>query len=237
VASSNNTGVKCLSSNPNELVLDIDVGNMLPSIQNMLENVAPQVMKEVKANFPESAVHHGITCDGCQVCPIQGIRWKCTVCPDYDLCDKCHTAEVHKDHSFVKKETARVWNRCPRFQRGVKHCEKKVEEPKKAEEPKPVEQPKPVEVEIKKEEPKVELPKVELKKEEPKVEEPKPVESPKKVEQPKPVEQPKKQFSPEVADKLKQLEAMGFLDDSRNVMLITLHNGDLVKVVMDLLAL
>mmetsp|Transcript_49548 Transcript_49548/g.106022 ORF Transcript_49548/g.106022 Transcript_49548/m.106022 type:complete len:446 (+) Transcript_49548:116-1453(+) len=39
-------------------------------------------------------VHHGFTCDGCQTSPIEGPRYRCTVCDDYDLCGAC----------FVKKE-------------------------------------------------------------------------------------------------------------------------------------
>lgn len=31
---------------------------------------------------------------------IAGVRWKCKICPDYDLCDKCHTAQVHKEHEM-----------------------------------------------------------------------------------------------------------------------------------------
>ncbi|KAI8052389.1 hypothetical protein BDF22DRAFT_687981 [Syncephalis plumigaleata] len=38
-------------------------------------------------------VHYGFSCDGCQVEPIVGIRWKCLDCPEaeqVDLCDSCH---------------------------------------------------------------------------------------------------------------------------------------------------
>ena len=36
--------------------------------------------------------HLNIICDGCQMHPIVGVRWKCTTCADFDLCDSCHTA-------------------------------------------------------------------------------------------------------------------------------------------------
>jgi hypothetical protein len=42
-----------------------------------------------KAADQAAQVHAGITCDGCQMRPIQGIRYKCSVCPDFDFCEKC----------------------------------------------------------------------------------------------------------------------------------------------------
>ncbi|XP_028815473.1 sequestosome-1 [Denticeps clupeoides] len=44
-------------------------------------------------------VHPGVTCDGCEG-PVAGTRFKCTVCPDYDLCTTCQTKGIHKEHSF-----------------------------------------------------------------------------------------------------------------------------------------
>jgi hypothetical protein len=34
-------------------------------------------------------VHSGITCDGCDKYPIIGVRHRCNVCADYDLCHQC----------------------------------------------------------------------------------------------------------------------------------------------------
>lgn len=35
-------------------------------------------------------VHAGIHCDHCRAHPIQGSRWKCIQCPDFDLCNACY---------------------------------------------------------------------------------------------------------------------------------------------------
>lgn len=34
--------------------------------------------------------HRFITCDGCQAENFRGTRYRCTICPDYDLCETCH---------------------------------------------------------------------------------------------------------------------------------------------------
>ena len=36
-----------------------------------------------------SAAPPAIMCDGCNVCPIESTRYRCAVCPDYDLCEAC----------------------------------------------------------------------------------------------------------------------------------------------------
>jgi len=48
-------------------------------------------------------VHRGIQCDGCQMLPIEGNRYKCYVCTDYDLCEQCEEANKHPaDHPMLK---------------------------------------------------------------------------------------------------------------------------------------
>ncbi|CAM4610868.1 unnamed protein product [Leuciscus chuanchicus] len=45
-------------------------------------------------------VHPGVTCDGCEG-PVPGTRFKCTVCPDYDLCSSCQGQGLHKEHAML----------------------------------------------------------------------------------------------------------------------------------------
>lgn len=45
-----------------------------------------------------SMVHPNVICDGCNG-PVVGTRYKCSVCPDYDLCSVCEGKGLHREHS------------------------------------------------------------------------------------------------------------------------------------------
>merc|ERR1711915_764619 len=50
----------------------------------------------------KSLIHHGVTCDSCEKTPIQGYRYKCVVCDDFDLCGICGTAGRHPGHNMMR---------------------------------------------------------------------------------------------------------------------------------------
>jgi len=49
------------------------------------------------------AIHYRVKCDGCGVAPIRGIRYKCGVCSDYDLCEKCEASQQHDPQHILLK--------------------------------------------------------------------------------------------------------------------------------------
>lgn len=51
--------------------------------------------------------HTGVVCDGCNK-SIFGIRFKCVVCPDFDLCLTCETKGLHNDHEMLRITTPRT---------------------------------------------------------------------------------------------------------------------------------
>jgi hypothetical protein len=53
--------------------------------------------------YQREQVHIGITCDGCGKAPIEGVRFKCAACPDYDLCGACEAKQEHPvTHPLIK---------------------------------------------------------------------------------------------------------------------------------------
>merc|ERR1712110_536525 len=49
----------------------------------------------------DDVVHTNVACDGCNVEPIKGIRYKCSICRNFDLCEVCEERLGH-EHPFLK---------------------------------------------------------------------------------------------------------------------------------------
>lgn len=60
-----------------------------------------------------------VTCDGCEASPLSGTRYKCAVCPDYDLCQLCEDAGKHLNHDMIQMapRTTATNNHCPKKRR------------------------------------------------------------------------------------------------------------------------
>jgi hypothetical protein len=48
--------------------------------------------KALREEVVTSFAHYNFTCDSCQVAPIVGTRWNCSICKVVDLCDSCKCA-------------------------------------------------------------------------------------------------------------------------------------------------
>ncbi|KHN74386.1 Sequestosome-1 [Toxocara canis] len=55
----------------------------------------------------EKEKHSGVTCDMCDK-GIAGIRYKCAVCDDFDLCEKCERSGQHAEHPMIRYATPRT---------------------------------------------------------------------------------------------------------------------------------
>ena len=54
-------------------------------------------------NTEKKSSHDGVKCDGCQMKPIIGNRFKCTVCEDFDYCEDYEKKLKDKHGIFLLK--------------------------------------------------------------------------------------------------------------------------------------
>ena len=61
-------------------------------------------------NSTNKPIHQHVRCDGCSVIPIRGIRYKCSICPDFDYWEEWENLKYHlhpilkiKDEQSYKK--------------------------------------------------------------------------------------------------------------------------------------
>lgn len=67
-------------------------------------------------------VHPGVTCDGCEG-PVAGTRFKCSVCPNYDLCSSCQSKGVHTEHALLPIwHPIQQWFPRGKWMKWMRHC-------------------------------------------------------------------------------------------------------------------
>ena len=70
-------------------------------VQSKLKLLENNIIKDIKEKI--HPVHNGIICNECGVNNIKGIRYKCSICPNYNLCEKCEENSEHAEtHVFLK---------------------------------------------------------------------------------------------------------------------------------------
>eukprot|EP00434_Breviolum_minutum_P022653 symbB.v1.2.019990.t1/scaffold1654.1/size107508/15 len=76
------------------------------SLLPYLENLTCQWFGDKSACTSPWQQHPGSQCSGCGAIPIVGPRFKCTVCPSYDLCGNCYPQknQLHGSCSGCKKD-------------------------------------------------------------------------------------------------------------------------------------
>ncbi|CAF1066727.1 unnamed protein product [Adineta steineri] len=48
-----------------------------------------QTHQAIRTATYNTAIHQNVTCDGCEMSPIKGDRYKCLFCPNIDFCESC----------------------------------------------------------------------------------------------------------------------------------------------------
>lgn len=88
-----------------------EINNLQKKMENQEKNENAESIKlkgkpkngKKEEIIKEKIVHKDFICDGCDADPIVGIRYKCTVCNDFDYCEKCEKTLGEKHgHPFLK---------------------------------------------------------------------------------------------------------------------------------------
>ena len=76
--------------------LGVDTWALLHSVAAIYPNYPNETEKE-------EVIHKNVRCDGCKKYPITGIRYKCTICHNFDYCEDCEK-KFNKEHNhpFLK---------------------------------------------------------------------------------------------------------------------------------------
>jgi len=77
--------------------------DLIPQLMTTFGNLQQPSTPSTPPPVSESDIHPGVVCDGCGG-NINGIRYKCSACPDYDLCATCEAKTGIHDvsHVFLK---------------------------------------------------------------------------------------------------------------------------------------
>eukprot|EP00002_Diphylleia_rotans_P026343 TRINITY_DN5243_c0_g1_i2.p1 TRINITY_DN5243_c0_g1~~TRINITY_DN5243_c0_g1_i2.p1 ORF type:complete len:572 (+),score=71.64 TRINITY_DN5243_c0_g1_i2:114-1829(+) len=71
--------------------------------------------KVEKPKKKNERAHYGITCRGCRALPLEGSRFRCTICVDFNLCSGCFEKPIHTNHPFdLRENPSSVWTAAER---------------------------------------------------------------------------------------------------------------------------
>jgi hypothetical protein len=102
------------------------IESMYGKIEDRLRGKFQKMENEFSFMPTVRMIHDSVTCDGCNVSPIQGLRFKCKSRANYDLCATCYTRKESGDGSAHEFETISL-PRCHGFENAmamIKGCGK-----------------------------------------------------------------------------------------------------------------
>ncbi|CAH1394847.1 unnamed protein product [Nezara viridula] len=96
-----NEGDKIRINTERELEIALNETSSSPiKLYVILQGQQDHPSDHLKKNGP---VHSTVNCDECGLKSLQGYRYKCLVCHNYDLCTNCEKSErIHSEHPMVR---------------------------------------------------------------------------------------------------------------------------------------
>ncbi|XP_050415012.2 sequestosome-1 [Patella vulgata] len=111
--------ILCWRDPEHELVAFSSDEELLEALSYVENGILKIFVKEKRTGHPteegpESSgeLHPHVVCDGCNGA-VYGIRYKCCVCPDYDLCSTCEGKGLHTEHDMLKITSPRSQQKFP----------------------------------------------------------------------------------------------------------------------------
>lgn len=86
-------------------IKEIQIPEPKKKTNEMEEEISYLIEKKLQESFikeEKKIVHSTVKCDGCCIKPIPGTRYKCSICPNFDFCEKCEKEIKHPNHAFLK---------------------------------------------------------------------------------------------------------------------------------------
>lgn len=81
-------------------------------ILNTMRDVSRNLteLKESIVPHKNHSVHIGVQCESCKCTNLIGMRYKCFICENYNLCEKCemYSNNIHPGHCFIKLKTPEI---------------------------------------------------------------------------------------------------------------------------------
>jgi hypothetical protein len=74
---------------------------IIPSVEKRLVQTDQFTDLEMATHVSSNELHAMVTCDGC-LAPVQGVRYRCLICPEFELCAKCYARRLtlHNDNGY-----------------------------------------------------------------------------------------------------------------------------------------